>query len=342
MRALDLMGPVPTAAPSDFTVPTPDGASLTLAGYRGRVVLLNFWATWCVPVPGGDAGDGAALPALPQTGGSWSWRSPSTRRTPRSSPSSPSSASRIRSASIPRWRSPSSTACAGFPATFLLHADRHLVGRALGPAGVGLERGPWRHREAARARTRMTRRCRPGPADGPNGGTHEAADLWLTAVALLAATASTAGPEPWSRSRQAIGATPLYVTVDRAVNDTVRVFYVCARVRAAGEAGRAAVPAAPSSSWRSTGEARRGGKPVEGRRRSLRQGELVAIQVMEKRAGWGATTLTTSGTASGTTPSSTRMAHRTSRPMPHRVSAAIGRWPARTSSSRAPSSPGPK
>ena len=35
--------------PPDFTVPTPDGASLTLAGHRGRVVLLNFWATWCVP-----------------------------------------------------------------------------------------------------------------------------------------------------------------------------------------------------------------------------------------------------------------------------------------------------
>jgi peroxiredoxin len=49
LRALDLMEPAPTAAPHDFTVPSPDGASLTLAGYRGRVVLLNFWATWCVP-----------------------------------------------------------------------------------------------------------------------------------------------------------------------------------------------------------------------------------------------------------------------------------------------------
>jgi peroxiredoxin len=49
LRALDLKGPAPTEAPRDFTVPTPGGSSLTLAGHRGRVVLLNFWATWCVP-----------------------------------------------------------------------------------------------------------------------------------------------------------------------------------------------------------------------------------------------------------------------------------------------------
>jgi peroxiredoxin len=49
LRALDLMGPAPTAAPRDFTVPTPDGSSLALTDLRGRVVLLNFWATWCVP-----------------------------------------------------------------------------------------------------------------------------------------------------------------------------------------------------------------------------------------------------------------------------------------------------
>jgi peroxiredoxin len=33
----------------DFTLPTLDGQDLRLSSYRGRVVLLDFWATWCDP-----------------------------------------------------------------------------------------------------------------------------------------------------------------------------------------------------------------------------------------------------------------------------------------------------
>lgn len=33
----------------DFTLPQVNGPSLTLSSYRGQVVLLDFWATWCVP-----------------------------------------------------------------------------------------------------------------------------------------------------------------------------------------------------------------------------------------------------------------------------------------------------
>jgi peroxiredoxin len=36
------------AAP-DFSVTTLNGATLTLAGLKGKVVLVNFWATWCPP-----------------------------------------------------------------------------------------------------------------------------------------------------------------------------------------------------------------------------------------------------------------------------------------------------
>lgn len=36
--------PVPETAFTD-----PDGGTHSLADYRGKVVLLNFWATWCAP-----------------------------------------------------------------------------------------------------------------------------------------------------------------------------------------------------------------------------------------------------------------------------------------------------
>jgi peroxiredoxin len=31
----------------DFTLTSREGAKVTLSGQKGRVVLLNFWATWC-------------------------------------------------------------------------------------------------------------------------------------------------------------------------------------------------------------------------------------------------------------------------------------------------------
>ena len=36
------------AAP-DFTLDTLDGGSITLSELRGRPVMLNFWASWCLP-----------------------------------------------------------------------------------------------------------------------------------------------------------------------------------------------------------------------------------------------------------------------------------------------------
>ncbi len=47
---------VPNAAALNETMPVPDatfqgltGAQVRLADFKGKVVLLNFWGTWCVP-----------------------------------------------------------------------------------------------------------------------------------------------------------------------------------------------------------------------------------------------------------------------------------------------------
>jgi cytochrome c biogenesis protein CcmG/thiol:disulfide interchange protein DsbE len=38
----------PVAAP-DFSITDLHGATLNLAAYKGKVLVINFWATWCPP-----------------------------------------------------------------------------------------------------------------------------------------------------------------------------------------------------------------------------------------------------------------------------------------------------
>lgn len=44
-----LQGPLTAGRAPDFELQTFSGESLRLSDYRGRVVLVNIWASWCVP-----------------------------------------------------------------------------------------------------------------------------------------------------------------------------------------------------------------------------------------------------------------------------------------------------
>jgi peroxiredoxin len=39
----------PGSLAPDFTLVARDGGKVTLAGLKGQVVMINFWATWCGP-----------------------------------------------------------------------------------------------------------------------------------------------------------------------------------------------------------------------------------------------------------------------------------------------------
>jgi peroxiredoxin len=49
LRELDLIRPGRPQAAQDFTVPLLQGPRFRLADHRAKVVLMNFWATWCLP-----------------------------------------------------------------------------------------------------------------------------------------------------------------------------------------------------------------------------------------------------------------------------------------------------
>jgi len=50
LAALSLVTSIAMGAePAQLSLPDLSGKPQELKRYRGRVVVLNFWATWCVP-----------------------------------------------------------------------------------------------------------------------------------------------------------------------------------------------------------------------------------------------------------------------------------------------------
>src|SRR5512142_933527 len=49
-KVIPNLEPMKDNAPTpDFTVTRPDGKKISLRDFRGKVVFLNFWASWCEP-----------------------------------------------------------------------------------------------------------------------------------------------------------------------------------------------------------------------------------------------------------------------------------------------------
>lgn len=44
-----LISPVVLAEPAEFTLPDVNGKQHNLSDYRGKWVVVNYWATWCPP-----------------------------------------------------------------------------------------------------------------------------------------------------------------------------------------------------------------------------------------------------------------------------------------------------
>jgi thiol-disulfide isomerase/thioredoxin len=136
MRPLsDIVLARPPASLPAVSFATLDGARKTLADYAGRKVILNFWATWCVPCV-------AELPELDRlaAGGQFTVLAVSADRGGAAVVKPFVASHGIAHATIlldPGSDAAHALLVAGFPTTLLIGADGKLRGTLEGPAAWG-------------------------------------------------------------------------------------------------------------------------------------------------------------------------------------------------------------
>jgi thiol-disulfide isomerase/thioredoxin len=134
-----------------------DGGETSLAALRGRVVVLNFWATWCTPCL-------AELPSLDRLHRALSPEGLSVIAVSVDAPGlDPVAFARGRGLVLPVWRDPGGAEAGralgvdGYPTTFVVDAFGRLEARYLGVAEWDRPEALDHFRERLRARTAPTR-----------------------------------------------------------------------------------------------------------------------------------------------------------------------------------------
>ncbi len=120
----------PTALP-DLPFHTLDGAATTLKAYLGTPIVLNFWATWCIPCV-------AELPELDAlaAGGSITVLAASADRLGAAAVKPFLAQHKLAHATVlldPKGDAARTLQAAGFPTTLIIDATGHLRGRLEGP-----------------------------------------------------------------------------------------------------------------------------------------------------------------------------------------------------------------
>ena len=122
-------------AVADFTFSDAKGTKLSLAHWRGRVILVNLWATWCAPC----RKEMPALAALQKELGSNDFEVVAISVDRKGAEASAQFLDEVGAGALALYLDPTADAlaklqAAGLPATLLIDRQGREIGRLLGPA----------------------------------------------------------------------------------------------------------------------------------------------------------------------------------------------------------------